>query len=78
VAIAGFGTFKVSKRKARTGRNPQTGAQIKVGAKSVTKFTAGKVLKEAVAQVSKRNIVVKRLSKVVLTRQGRSVFRGLG
>ena len=49
VAIAGFGAFKVSKRKARTGRNPQTGAEIKIAAKSVPKFTAGKVLKDAVA-----------------------------
>ena len=48
VAIAGFGTFKVSKRKARAGRNPQTGAEIKIAAKSVPKFTAGKGLKDAV------------------------------
>ena len=49
VAIAGFGTFKVAKRKARTGRNPQTGEEIKIAAKSVPKFTAGKALKDAVA-----------------------------
>ena len=49
VAIAGFGTFKVAKRKARTGRNPQTGAELKIAAKSVPKFTAGKALKDAVA-----------------------------
>ena len=49
VVIAGFGTFKVAKRKARTGRNPQTGAEIKIAAKSVPKFTAGKALKDAVA-----------------------------
>ena len=48
VAIAGFGTFKVAKRKARTGRNPQTGAELKIAAKSVPKFTAGKALKDAV------------------------------
>jgi len=48
VAIAGFGTFRVAKRKARTGRNPQTGAEIKIAAKSVPKFTAGKALKDAV------------------------------
>jgi nucleoid DNA-binding protein len=47
-AIAGFGTFKVSKRKARAGRNPQTGAEIKIAAKSVPKFTAGKSLKGSV------------------------------
>ena len=45
--IAGFGTFKVAKRKARTGRNPQTGEEIKIAAKSVPKFTAGKALKDA-------------------------------
>ena len=49
VVIAGFGTFKVAKRKARTGRNPQTGAEIKIAARNVPKFTAGKALKGAVA-----------------------------
>lgn len=49
VGIAGFGTFKVAKRKARTGRNPQTGAEIKIAAKTVPKFSAGKALKEVVA-----------------------------
>jgi nucleoid DNA-binding protein len=48
VTIAGFGTFKVAKRKARTGRNPQTGAEITIAAKSVPKFSAGKALKDAV------------------------------
>jgi nucleoid DNA-binding protein len=48
VTIVGFGTFSVAKRKARTGRNPQTGAEIKIAAKSVPKFTAGKALKDAV------------------------------
>jgi len=48
VVIVGFGTFKVAKRKARTGRNPQTGEEIKIAAKSVPKFTAGKSLKDAV------------------------------
>jgi nucleoid DNA-binding protein len=48
VALVGFGTFKVGKRKARTGRNPQTGEAIKIKAKSVPKFTAGKALKDAV------------------------------
>ena len=48
VAIAGFGTFKVAKRAARTGRNPQTGKEIKIKAKKVPKFTAGKALKDAV------------------------------
>jgi len=49
VAIVEFGTFKVSKRKARTGRNPRTGAEIKIKAKNVPKFSAGKALNDAVA-----------------------------
>lgn len=48
VTLVGFGTFSVSKRKARTGRNPQTGATIKIAARKVPKFTAGKAFKEAV------------------------------
>jgi nucleoid DNA-binding protein len=48
VSLVGFGTFKVSNRKARTGRNPQTGREIKIKAKNVPKFTAGKDLKDAV------------------------------
>ena len=49
VTLVGFGTFSVSKRKARTGRNPQTGEKIKIKAKNVPKFTAGKALKDMVA-----------------------------
>ena len=48
VTLVGFGTFKVDKRKARKGRNPQTGEEIKIKAKRVPKFVAGKVLKDAV------------------------------
>ena len=48
VQISGFGSFKVSERKARTGRNPQTGAPIQIPAGKVPKFVAGKALKEAV------------------------------
>ena len=48
VTIVGFGTFKVGKRKARKGRNPQTGAEIKIKAKNVPKFVAGKEIKDAV------------------------------
>jgi len=48
VAIIGFGTFKVGERSARTGRNPQTGAEMQIPAAKVPKFTAGKALKEAV------------------------------
>jgi DNA-binding protein HU-beta len=48
LALTGFGTFSVSNRKARVGRNPQTGEQIKIKATKVPKFSAGKGLKEAV------------------------------
>ncbi len=48
VAIIGFGTFKVGDRAARTGRNPQTGAEMQIPAAKVPKFSAGKGLKEAV------------------------------
>jgi len=48
VTLVGFGTFKVTKRKARKGRNPQTGEEIKIKASKAPKFTAGKSLKEAV------------------------------
>lgn len=48
VQLVGFGTFKVTKRKARTGRNPQTGAVLKIPAKKVPAFRAGKALKDSV------------------------------
>lgn len=48
VALVGFGTFSVVKRKARKGRNPRTGEELKIPATKVPKFTAGKALKEAV------------------------------
>lgn len=48
VTLVGFGTFKVNKRKARKGRNPQTGEEIKIKAKRVPKFAPGKALKDAV------------------------------
>ena len=48
VTLVGFGTFRVDKRKARKGRNPQTGEVIKIKAKKVPKFVAGKALKDAV------------------------------
>jgi len=48
LTIPGFGTFSVGKRAARTGRNPQTGSSIKIPAKKVPKFKAGKGLKDAV------------------------------
>ena len=48
VAIAGFGTFSVGDRSARTGRNPQTGETINIPAAKTPKFKAGKALKDAV------------------------------
>ena len=48
VALVGFGTFSCSKRDARTGRNPQTGAKIKIAAKNVVKFKPGKDLADSV------------------------------
>ncbi len=48
VTLVGFGTFSVGKRAARTGRNPQTGAAIKIKSAKVPKFKAGKALKDAV------------------------------
>lgn len=48
VSIPGFGTFSISKRAARTGRNPQTGATIQIKAKKVVKFKAGKALADRV------------------------------
>lgn len=47
-AFVGFGTFSVSKRAAREGRNPATGKTIKIGAKNVVKFKAGKALGDSV------------------------------
>ena len=48
VALIGFGTFSISERSARTGRNPQTGATIEIKAKKVTKFKAGATLSDSV------------------------------
>jgi len=48
LALAGFGTFVVAKRKARKGRNPQTGETIKIKAGKVVRFKAGKALKEKI------------------------------
>ena len=48
VQLVGFGTFETAKRAARTGKNPQTGAAIKIPAATVPKFIAGKALKDAV------------------------------
>jgi DNA-binding protein HU-beta len=48
VTLVGFGTFSVKHRPARTGRNPQTGAEIQIAASNVPSFKAGKALKDAV------------------------------
>ena len=48
VQLVGFGTFETAKRAARTGKNPQTGAAIKIPAATVPKFKAGKALKDVV------------------------------
>lgn len=48
VTLTGFGTFKASKRSARTGRNPQTGASIKIPARTVPVFKAGKAFRDMV------------------------------
>ncbi len=48
ISLVGFGTFSISKRKARIGRNPQTGKEIKIAAKKVAKFKAGKSLADHV------------------------------
>ncbi len=48
VTFVGFGTFKTSQRKARTARNPQTGAPIKIPKRKAVRFVAGKALKTAV------------------------------
>ena len=48
VTLVGLGTFKVGQRKARKGRNPQTGNEIEIKAKTVPKFVPGKALRDAV------------------------------
>jgi DNA-binding protein HU-beta len=48
ITFVGFGTFKTTQRKARTARNPQTGAPIKIPKRRVVRFSAGKALKDAV------------------------------
>ncbi len=48
LTLVGFGTFSVGRRKARMGRNPQTGKEIRIPARKIPKFSAGKALKSAV------------------------------
>ena len=54
VTLIGFGTFSIMSRKARSGKNPRTGASIKIPAKKVPKFKPGKALREMVASPSKK------------------------
>jgi DNA-binding protein HU-beta len=49
LSLVGFGTFETSKRAARTGRNPQSGKEIKIAAATTPKFRPGKALKDAIA-----------------------------
>lgn len=53
IRLIGFGTFYTSKRAATVGRNPQTGAQIKIAATTLPKFKAGKVLKDVVSKAKR-------------------------
>ena len=52
ITFVGFGTFKTSQRRARTARNPQTGAAIKIPKRRVVRFTPGKALKASVAKAN--------------------------
>jgi DNA-binding protein HU-beta len=54
VVLPGFGTFKSSQRAARTGRNPQTGEELKIAASTVPKFTAGTIFKKALDTTKKK------------------------
>lgn len=49
INVSGFGTFSISERKGRTGRNPKTGETIEIAPSRVAKFKAGKILKEAIS-----------------------------
>ena len=53
VTLVGFGSFEVASRQARTGRNPQTGKEIKIAEAKVPKFRPGKALKDAIAAKKK-------------------------
>lgn len=59
ISFVGFGTFTVNDKAARIGRNPQTGAEIKIPAKKAVKFKAGKALQEAV-QPQKKKVTKKK------------------
>ena len=59
VPLTGLGKFKVSRRKARMGRNPQTGEAIKIPAKKVVKFTVAKTLKDTIMPAGKKKVAKK-------------------
>jgi DNA-binding protein HU-beta len=81
VSLVGFGTFKVSKRKARKGRNPQSGEEIKIKAKNVPKFAPGKVLKDAVNRMAELSIAISppslKLRRALLAIHPRGKPRGI-
>jgi len=54
VTLVGFGTFSISERRARTGRNPQTGAPLKIAAKKAVRFTTGKRLNSLINRKAKK------------------------
>ena len=54
ITLIGFGTFSAVTRKARTGRNPQTGKEIKIAAKTSAKFSPGKALKDIKVKAAKK------------------------
>ena len=56
VTFVGFGSFSVSDRKARVGRNPQTGQEIKIAARKAMGFSAGKQLKDAIQGPAKKTV----------------------
>lgn len=64
IALVGFGTFEVRKRAARTGRNPQTGAELKIKAAKVPAFKAGATLKAVVNGAAAKQTAVKAKKKV--------------
>ena len=63
IALVGFGTFSAVDRAARTGRNPQTGKEIKIAAKTNGKFTPGKALKDLKAKPAKATPKAKKKAK---------------
>src|SRR4051812_30396454 len=65
VSFVGFGTFKTANRKARTARNPQTGAAIKIPKRRVPRFAAGKALKQAVRESRSGDRVIWRSAPTV-------------